>query len=89
MNKDTISAVAIDTAGIQRYVFASNKLKENIGASYIIEELLYKKLMLSCIKDAAIKLNAWEDQPDKIALLAARTRLAEVGYIGGGNCMLL
>lgn len=32
-------AVVFDVSGIQKYVFGSNKLKENLGASYIITSL--------------------------------------------------
>jgi hypothetical protein len=35
-------ALFIDTVSIQQYIFSSNKLKENIGASYIVEELLFQ-----------------------------------------------
>ncbi len=31
----------IDTVSIQQYIFSSNKLKENIGASYIVENSLF------------------------------------------------
>jgi hypothetical protein len=32
-----VSALIVDTVSIQKYIFSSNKLKENIGASYIVE----------------------------------------------------
>ena len=40
MNKQKF-AVLIEATSIQQYIFSSNKLTENIGASYIIEKLLY------------------------------------------------
>lgn len=36
------TAILIDTTSIQQYVFASNKLKENLGASYIIKTIYVK-----------------------------------------------
>lgn len=36
----TLYGVLIDTISIQKYVFGSNKLKENIGASYIVSNVL-------------------------------------------------
>lgn len=95
MATTTFTAVIVDTASIQRYVFASNKLKENIGASFIIEELLYKKLMIECICKAADEhapalFTEWKDSPATIQILQPDTqRTAEIGYIGGGNSMIL
>jgi len=37
MNMKT--AILFDTVSIQQYVFGSNKLKDNLGASYIIEHI--------------------------------------------------
>ncbi|MBK6699604.1 MAG: hypothetical protein IPG55_06820 [Saprospiraceae bacterium] len=34
-------ALIIDTVSIQQYIFSSNRLKENIGASYIVEKKLF------------------------------------------------
>ena len=33
------TAILFDTTSIQQYVFGSNKLKDNLGASYIIEHI--------------------------------------------------
>jgi hypothetical protein len=93
MEAKKVSVVTIDTASIQRYVFASNKLKENIGASYIIEKLLYDELMIQCIRDAAGEPDAdltkeWQEKDAPIALKNDQ-RKAEIGYIGGGNAMVL
>ena len=42
----------LDTTSIQRYIFGSNKLKENIGASYIVEKIYEKNFIenLDCEK---------------------------------------
>ncbi len=56
-------AVLLDTVSIQKYVFQSNQLKENLGASFLVEEI-YR----NCSKN---------------------NELFEVGYIGGGNALLL
>ncbi len=43
----TKTAVLLDTASIQKYVFGSNKLRENLGASYIVKNL-YKNILDYC-----------------------------------------
>ena len=36
MRKFTVTV--LDTTGIQPYIFGSNRLRENIGASYLVSE---------------------------------------------------
>lgn len=36
---ENITAILFDTTSIQQYVFGSNKLKDNLGASFIVEHL--------------------------------------------------
>ncbi|MCZ2459996.1 MAG: hypothetical protein LC128_10270 [Chitinophagales bacterium] len=84
-----MTAVIIDTVSIQQYVFNGNKLKENIGASYIIEELLYKEVMDEALKQVAGNsiFHAWENcetPPSHEYNFNARKV-----YVGGGNAMLL
>lgn len=45
-------ALFVDTVSIQQYIFSSNKLRENIGASYIVETLLFETA-----KDLLAELN--------------------------------
>lgn len=35
-----VKAILFDTRSIQQYIFAGNKLKTNIGASYIVDRLM-------------------------------------------------
>lgn len=76
MTKPNVTALLIDTVSIQQYIFSSNKLKENLGASYIIEELVYGEIL-------DIALNDWK------SLTLFTNELQGVGYIGGGNALLL
>lgn len=88
-------AVLIDTVSIQKYVFASNKLKENIGASYLVEEIyedylddsLSDVLKLS-IKDVKEIKKLWIEHPEIIQLNQNNQYPFEIGYIGGGNALL-
>ena len=86
-----IWAVLIDIVSIQRYVFGSNKLKENLGASYLIQKI-YEEPLEEVIKSIISSINNydfkhWENNPDEI--LIKKDAEFEVGYIGGGNALLL
>lgn len=85
-----IYAVLIDTVSIQRYVFGSNKLKENLGASHLIQNV-YKghleRVANSIFNSQQIDFKAWREK--KAEYLINRDDVQfEVGYIGGGNALL-
>lgn len=96
----TIYAVLLKVASIQRYVFASNKLKENYGASYLVENVFEDNLKSAWKKvgldekdfelwtEWAKDEGATDDFADEILILKPDVE-AEVGYIGGGNALLL
>lgn len=86
----SIHAVLIDMVSIQRYVFGSNKLRENIGASYLIQEVYesyLKKVIHDIFPSANIDFNAWKNEPAKYQIEEPGIPF-EVGYIGGGNALL-
>ncbi len=43
---NNIFAVLLDITSIQKYIFESNKLKDNLGASYLIQEVYNSFLSL-------------------------------------------
>lgn len=91
MNNNTF-AVLIDIVSIQEYIFGSNKLKENIGASFLVEEV-YRSYLENAIKETLPSydlndFNKWENDSDTIKI-NDKGVMFEVGYIGGGNALLL
>lgn len=80
----------LDTTGIQDYIFGSNKLRENIGASHLVEQasnvVLYQALRETC------PLHNLENNGQTIVerpLNDGAERQAEIIYRGGGNIVAL
>ena len=40
-----LQAILFDTRSIQKYIFASNRLKTNIGASFLVESAFSRELL--------------------------------------------
>ncbi|MGB5961442.1 MAG: hypothetical protein WBG73_12330 [Coleofasciculaceae cyanobacterium] len=92
MNKLTVTV--LDTTGIQDYVFSSNRLRENIGASYLVSQAT-KEWAEEALQDLGKELNQKVHIP-----IPKRNSLeeihignegvaAEIIYAGGGNTVLL
>lgn len=83
-----------DVSGIQDYMFRSSKLKENIGASLLVEEALnthLKKVMNDVIAtrhSGKYCETAWEGKREFAMLNPANNLAAEMIYCGGGNAMI-
>lgn len=84
-----VTAVLVDTISIQKYVYSSNRLKENIGASRIVTNI-YKESLEKSLKAALnhdVELSEWMRKPDNVLIQSPDVDF-EVGYIGGGNALL-
>jgi hypothetical protein len=82
-------ATVIDTTGIQKYIFGSNRLKENVAGSYLVK-LATDDWVKECLTDMGNvyipKRNSSQADP---RINEDRKILAELVYSGGGNTFLL
>ncbi|NEU78017.1 hypothetical protein [Nostoc sp. UIC 10630] len=78
----------IDTTGIQPYIFSSNRLRENIGASYLVEQATNG--WIKCALRQIFGENVYIPEPEQGEKCIERDNLdAELVYTGGGNAVIL
>lgn len=85
----------IDTARIQDYVFASNRLRENIGASYLVEQAT-RDWVYDALKELGGH-NIKDSKPDEEETaridrgkrIEQDGRISELIFAGGGNTAIL
>lgn len=84
MSKFTVTV--IDITGIQSYIFGSNRLRENIGASYLLAQATgdWVEEILEKIENNVGVLKAQQKLPIESSNLPA-----ELVYAGGGNAMVI
>ncbi len=80
-----------DTSGIQEYVFGSNRLKENVGASYLVGAALDQWLEHACQEAVGgrVRWRRVADAPGGLVLPANTELDAELIYAAGGNAAVL
>ncbi|MCG5057090.1 MAG: hypothetical protein KA714_03560 [Limnoraphis sp. WC205] len=85
------TATVIDTTGIQKYIFGSNRLKENIGASHLVK-LATTQWVKNCLEElfpSSVYIPD-ETQEEVQPIINIDEKInAELVYAGGGNTVLL
>lgn len=77
--------VVFGTVSLQRYIFQSNRLKENIGASYLAKHWLSNGLVEIVEADTT----DWDEYIDNPLGERPKNQNIKLIYIGGGNAALL
>ncbi len=92
--------VVFSAASLQQYIFQSNRLKENIGASYLAKRSLEQDLIETIqLSDYSISTKGWKAYTDKVSGASGSIPKLDVPidndadanliYVGGGNAALL
>jgi hypothetical protein len=88
MNRYTLAVV--DTTGIQDYIFGTNQLKQNIGASYLVDCATRKWVVESLPEPNNVKAKDLDDLNPFIDETIENDQIAaEIVYAGGGNTMII
>lgn len=88
----TCTAVLLDTVSIQGYIFQSNSLKDNIGASHLVTEIFKSHLAkalaeVTALPEVTAIIENWKESGNNVPCPSAEIPF-ECGYIGGGNALL-
>lgn len=88
LNKEVLAMY--DVRGIQEYIFRTNKVKEIIGASIIVENIIEDSLneIIKSKKEISEKANL-EWNKSEYEFDSNKEIEVEVGFIGGGNAYVL
>lgn len=83
----------LDTTGIQPYIFGSNRLRENIGGSYLVDQAT-DEWAKDALQELGQKLNQSihiydANRPEDKLYIEDGELAAELVYAGGGNTVLL
>lgn len=79
-----------DITGIQEYIFASNRMKENAGASFIVGDMVRTHFVdvLNGLGKRAVLTN-WHEKKQSVKIFDHPNIKAEVVYSGGGNAVVI
>ncbi len=86
MTKFTLTI--IDTSGIQRYIFGSNSLKHNIGASALVHSATHDWVFEELVALGKTNVSKSGIIDDKLAIDKHHLN-SELVYAGGGNAIII
>ena len=75
-----------DISGIQKFIFATGKLKEQVGGSNIVHKIMYETLP-SLLNDEGVVDEGWRELDYNPFDFRRKKIKGNVVYIGGGNAM--
>lgn len=81
--------VVVDTTQIQPYIFGSNRLRENVGASYLVDAATRAWAFQAVIETAPAQHNIGSGFALRDGAWIEQGLEAEVLYAGGGNFVVL
>jgi hypothetical protein len=88
----------IDVTGTQNYIFGTNKLRENIGASEVVAQATSFWIFKTLNREFTNKTNLFQDEKklklsfemiDETKKIGDNGIIVEVIYAGGGNALIL
>lgn len=94
MVQKIFNALLFDTRSIQRYIYSGDRLRTNVGASYIVDRIFFDVLIKDVLKPMfpedkfSTEDDAWNPEADTTQPWAEMNSCC-VAYIGGGNALLL
>lgn len=94
MVQKIFKALLFDTRSIQRYIYSGDRLRTNVGASYIVDRLFFDVLIKDVLKPMfpedrfATGNDAWDPAADNLQPWNDMKSCC-VAYVGGGNALVL
>lgn len=90
MEKEERVLAMYDVRGIQRYIYRTSKLKDAMGASRLVEDIIPYALEYACksLQEEGTELDAeirWEGESSPLLYRHDKPHDVQVLYIGGGN----